>query len=106
MKKQKQMTLGVSLACAIFCGSVLADPKEGGPASCAGYEAADVSPPGSESGPFSAFGMRGILAFIDTVIIPALGLSNRGEAIRALSAAHEGSHEDCDEALGIPPGGE
>ena len=29
MKKQKQMTLGVGLACAIFSGSVLADPKEG-----------------------------------------------------------------------------
>jgi hypothetical protein len=102
MKKQKQMTLGVSLACAIFCGSVLADPKEGGPASCFGYEAADVSPPGSEDGTFSQFGMPGILAFIDSFI--DLGIfKNRGQAVQNLSHFHEGSHEACDVAVGVPP---
>ena len=100
MKKQKQMTLGVSLACAIFCGSVLADPKEGGRASCFGYEAADVSPPGSEDGPFAIFGMPGILAFIDSFI--DLGIfRNRGQAVQNLSHFHEGSHEACDAAIGI-----
>jgi len=97
MKKQKQMTLGVGLACAIFSVGVLADPKEDSPASCAGFEAADVSPPGSEDGPFSRFGMPGILDFIDSILNP----SNRGEAIRFLSGHHEGSHEACDEAIGI-----
>lgn len=102
MKKQKQMTLGVGLACAIFSVGVLADPKEDGPASCAGYEAADVSPPGSESGTFASRGMPGILAFIDTFI--DLGIfKNRGQAVQNLSHVHAGSHEACDAAIGIPP---
>jgi len=105
MHKQQRTTVGLSLACAILSGSALADPPEGGRASCAGYEAADVSPPGSEEGPFSLFGMPGILAFIDALISDAI-FGNRGEAFRALSQPHAGSHEACDEALGIPPGTE
>jgi hypothetical protein len=105
MYKQQRTTLGLSLACAILAGSALADPPEGGRASCAGYEAADVSPPGSEEGPFSQFGMPGILAFIDALIAQGV-FGNRGEAIRILSQFHEGSHETCDQALGIPPGTE
>ena len=93
----------VGLASIALCTGALADPAEG-PASCAGYEAADVSPPGSEDGPFSQYGMPGILAFIDA-IIGTSGLP-RGVVIAALAALHEGSHEACDEAVGVPPGAE
>jgi hypothetical protein len=86
-----------------LCATALADPPEG-PTSCTGYEAADVSPPGSEDGPFSRLGMPGILAFID-VIIGSSSLT-RGVVISALARLHEGSHEACDEAVGIPPGAE
>lgn len=105
MYKQQRTTLGLSLACAILSGSALADPPEGGRASCTGYDAADVSPPGSEDGPFSQFGMPGIMAFIDALIGNSV-FGNRGEAFRTLSKLHKGSHEACDDALGIPPGTE
>ena len=92
------------LTCIALCTSALADPAEDRPLSCAGYEASDVSPPGSEDGPFSQYGMRGILAFIDA-IIGTSGLP-RGAVIAALAALHEGSHEACDEEVGVPPGAE
>jgi hypothetical protein len=79
--------------------TVLADPREGLAASCMGYEGSDVSPPGSEDGPFSQFGMPGILALIDA-LFPGL---NRGDVLKILAKLHEGSHEYCDEAVGNPP---
>lgn len=103
MKKPTIKSVTFGLAGAALCASAFADPAEG-PASCAGYEAADVSPPGSEDGPFSQYGMPGILAFIDAIIATS-GLP-RGVVIAALAALHEGSHEACDEAVGVPPGAE
>jgi hypothetical protein len=97
----KGAVLGLALA---LCTGALADPREGRPLSCVGYEASDVSPPGSENGPFSQYGMRGILAFID-VIIGTSGLP-RGAVIAVLAAIHAGSHEACDEMVGVPPGAE
>ena len=93
----------LGLICAALCAPAFADPSAG-PASCAGYEASDVSPPGSEDGPFSQFGMPGILAFID-VIIGSSGLP-RGAVIAILAQLHEGSLEACDVAVGVPPGEE
>ena len=103
METSATRSAAFGLACVALCATALADPEEG-PASCAGYEAADVSPPGSEDGPYSQYGMPGILAFID-VIIASSGLP-RGVVISALAMLHEGSHEACDEVVGIPPGAE
>ena len=99
MKNSATKGAALGLACIALSTSALADPKEGGRASCFGYEAADVSPPGSEDGPFSRFGMPGILDFIDMVILPV----TRGAAISVFARLHEGSHEACDEAIGVPP---
>jgi hypothetical protein len=103
MKNSAIKSAVIALAGIALGATALADPEEG-PASCAGYEAADVSPPGSEDGPFSRYGMPGILAFIDAII----GSSNltRGAVIALLARLHEGSHEACDEAVGVPPGAE
>lgn len=103
MKNSATKRAAFGLGCIALCTSALADPPEG-PTSCAGYEAADVSPPGSEDGPFSQFGMPGILDFID-VIIGSSGLT-RGAVIALLAQLHEGSHEACDEAVGVPPDAE
>ena len=103
MKNSATKGAALGLACLALCTSALADPKNDR-ASCAGYEASDVSPPGSEDGPFSQYGMPGILAFIDAIIATTGG--TRGAVIRALAQLHEGSHDACDEFLGIPPGAE
>ncbi len=97
-------TLG--LICAALGAGAFADPREGGPASCLGYEASDVSPPGSEDGTFSQFGMPGILAFIDVIIASMPSPVPRGALISTLAQLRAGSHEACDAAVGIPPGGE
>jgi hypothetical protein len=103
--------LGLVLISGLLAGSMLpgvafADPPEGGNASCQGYEGSSVSPVGSEDGPYSQFGMPGIILFIDEFAIPAFDAKNRGGIISFFSKLHEGSHHDCDEAAGIPEGGE
>jgi len=92
----------------LLTGTALADPPSHAMASCMGHEASAVSPAGSESGPYSQHGMPGVLAFIDEVVIPLTGAKNRGGVISTGPAALKGlgSHEVCDEALGIPPGAE
>jgi hypothetical protein len=97
-------TLG--LICATLTTAAFADPREGGPASCQGYEASVVSPPGSENGTFSQFGMPGILAFIDAIIASMPSPVPRGALLSTFSKLREGSHEACDAAAGIPPGAE
>jgi hypothetical protein len=91
-------------------GTAFADPPEGGEASCMGYEASDVSPPGSIGAPgsYASRGMPGVLDFIEEVVIPFLGAPNSGQVIANGPAQLRGpgSHEACDEALGIPPGAE
>jgi hypothetical protein len=104
MKNSVRKGAALGLACISLCTNALADPPEGRRTSCAGYEASDVSPPGSENGVFSRYGMPGVLAFIDA-IIASTGLS-RGAVIAVLARLHEGSHEACDEAVGVPPGAE
>ena len=100
MKNSATKGAAFGLACIALSMSAFADPKEGGRASCFGYEAADVSPPGSEDGPFSQFGMPGILDFIDVIIASA----TRGVAISFFARFHEGSHEACDAAIGVRRG--
>jgi hypothetical protein len=97
---------GGLLAGPALAGVVSADPPQGGNASCQGYEGSSVSPVGSEDGPYSQFGMPGIILFIDEVAIPTFGAKNRGGIISFFSKLHEGSHHDCDAAAGIPEGGE
>jgi hypothetical protein len=91
----------LGLICATLGAGAFADPREGGRASCLGYEASDVSPPGSEDGTFSRRGMPGILAFIDTLIAAGVAGPTRGAVIAFLANLHEGSHEACDAAVGI-----
>jgi len=100
------LVIGGLVAGSTAGGTAFADPPEGGNASCQGFEGSSVSPPGSEDGPYSQNGMPGILDFIDEVAIPAFGAKNRGGIISFFSKLHEGSHHECDEAAGIPPGGE
>jgi hypothetical protein len=92
-------------------GTVFADTDGNANASCMGHEASAVSPAGAEDGPFSQEGMPGILTFVDQVVIPAFDFKNRGEAISGGPAQINSdrtlsTHHECDEALGIPEGGE
>ena len=48
MKNPVTKGAAFGLACFALCTSALADPREGGRGSCAGYEASSVSPPGSD----------------------------------------------------------
>jgi hypothetical protein len=84
-------TLGV-LTFATPASIAIADA--GGPtASCMGFEASAISPPGSsEEVPT---GMPGFKAFIDETFpgVPP------GQIFQTISHLHEGSHEACDEAL-------
>ena len=91
----------LGLICATLGAGAFADPREGGQASCLGYEASDVSPPGSEDGTFSQHGMPGILAFIDMLIGAGVVGPTRGAVIAGLAKLHEGSHEACDAAVGV-----
>lgn len=72
-------------------------PPEPGNASCLGYEASAVSPPGS-SGEAPA-GMRGILGDIDEFFVGSGAFQNRGAAISFFAQLPGDSHESCDEAL-------
>jgi len=96
----------LGLICATLGAGAFADPREGGPASCLGYEASDVSPPGSEDGTFSRLGMPGILRFIDLIVASNPLLPTRGAVIAVFAKVRAGSHEACDAAVGIPPDGE
>jgi hypothetical protein len=65
-------------------------------ASCMGYEASSISPPGS-----SDEEIGGAPQFVAEVKELAAGLGAPPGALFAFIAGlHEGSHEDCDEALG------
>ena len=77
--------------------TAFADPKDGGPASCAGFEA-DAVPPGSNEE--EPNGWRSVLEIID--FFAALLGTNRGGVIsEGLAKLHLGSHEACD----APPEG-
>ena len=69
-----------------------------GGASCVGHEFSSVSPPGSSSE--YPDGGPGVVAHV-TELAPALGFKNRGDLMSFIASLHEGSHENCDEALGL-----
>ena len=72
--------------------TAFADPKDGSPASCRGFEA-DAVPPGSNSE--EPNGQQSVLEVID--FFAALLGTNRGAVISAfLAKLHLGSHEACD----------
>lgn len=72
--------------------TAFADPEEGGPASCRGFEA-DAVPAGSNSE--EPNGQQSVLDMID--FFAALLGMNRGEVIsQFLARLHLGSHEACD----------
>ncbi|MBW3665611.1 MAG: hypothetical protein KY469_21150 [Actinobacteria bacterium] len=79
-------------------GAALAAPPEPGNASCMGYEASAVSPPGtSDEAPG---GMPNVLSDIDTFFVDPDGeFHNRGKVIRVFTQLGADSHEACDEAL-------
>ena len=112
--KVSQRIIAAIVLCGLLAGStgsVFADTEGNANASCMGHEASSVSPPGAADGPYSQYGMPGILEFIDEVAIPFFDFNNRGEAISSgpaqVNSDHTlSTHHACDEALGIPEGGE
>lgn len=107
------MAAGLLLASFGGAGSARADAEGNANASCMGHEASWASPPGTqdpEEHPFGARGMPGIVDFVD-VVADLLGLPNRGAVISSGPATVNkdhtyATHEECDEALGIPEGAE
>jgi hypothetical protein len=78
-------------------GTAQAAPPEPGNASCMGYEASAVSPPGSnEEAPG---GMPNVLADVDAFFVETGAFKNRGAVISFFTKLGAGSHEPCDEAL-------
>ena len=75
-----------------------ASADAGGKASCIGHEFSSVSPPGSSSE--YPNGGPGVVAHV-TELAPALGFKNRGDLMSFIASLHEGSHENCDKALGL-----
>ncbi len=79
-------------------GPAFADPPEPGNASCMGYEASAVSPPGTlDEAPG---GMPNVLNDIDAFFVAPNGeFRNRGQLISFFTKLDAGSHQACDEAL-------
>lgn len=78
-------------------GTVLAAPPEPGNASCMGYEASNVSPPGTSAE--APGGMPNVLADLDAFFAGTGAFDNRGAVISFFTRLGAGSHEACDEAL-------
>lgn len=97
-------TAKTAAAVAIFTGVTAlggtagAEPPEPGRASCMGYEASAVSPPGtSDEAPG---GMPNVLADVDEFFVSPNGdFRNRGRVISFFTKLEADSHEACDEAL-------
>ena len=72
--------------------TAFADPEDGSPASCAGFEAGAVPPGSNEEEPN---GWRSVLETID--FFASLLGTNRGAVISLfLAQLHPGSHEACE----------
>lgn len=68
-----------------------------------GYEAADVSPLGSLTGASNQFGMSGVMNIGIQGAVDAGLIANRGDLITVIAHGKLGSHEACDEAIGLDP---
>jgi hypothetical protein len=97
----RRRTFRVMVATALLSGGVqlgamhAARADATGPASCMGFEASAISPPGS-----STEDPGGTPQFVGEIKEFADFLGIRPGALFAFIASlHEGSHEDCDEAL-------
>jgi hypothetical protein len=92
----RRIILMVTVAVVMAAMMVFAGPASaaaGGPASCIGHEASNISPPGSsEEVPGGMPGLR-------TEIRNAFPGVPQGLVYSQIAKLHEGSHEDCDEAL-------
>lgn len=98
------LMLAAMLAGATFsAGTAFADSPEGSPASCMGFEASDDSPPGSLTGETNQYGMPGVMNIAIQGAVDAGIVGTRGEFIVLIASNHLGSHEACDEALGLDP---
>lgn len=108
MKVRSQVISSLMLV-SLFAGSAVtartasADAPEGGSASCMGFEASDDSPPGSLGGATNQFGMPGVMNIAIQGAVDAGLIKSRGKFIQLLADSHLGSHEACDEALGLDP---
>lgn len=82
----------------VNANAAFGEPPEPGNASCMGYEASAVSPPGtSDEAPG---GMPELLAGVDAFFVAPNGpLKNRGAVIRLVTKLEADSHEGCDEAI-------
>lgn len=81
----------------VLAGTAQADPPGPGNASCMGYEASAVSPPGSSQE--APGGMPNVLANVDAFFVDTGAFKNRGALISFFTKLRAGSHEACDEAL-------
>lgn len=108
MSLTKQLIASLTLA-AMFAGATFsasttyADAPEGSPASCMGFEASDDSPPGSLTGETNQYGMPGVMNIAIQGAVDAGIVATRGEFIVLIASNHLGSHQACDEALGLDP---
>lgn len=94
------LTVVTMLVTLVFvpAGAAVADPPEPGNASCMGYEASAVSPPGSSDE--APGGMPNVLADVDAFFVAPNGeFKNRGQVIRLFTQLDADSHEACDQAL-------
>jgi hypothetical protein len=88
----------LGLFVAVLVQPATASANAGGSASCVGLELSDISPPGTH--PEFPEGGPGFVAEVSE-LAPVLGFTNRGDLISFIAKLHEGSHENCDKALGL-----
>jgi hypothetical protein len=85
-------SIAAFFALTLVAGTAFADPKDGSPASCRGFEADAVPAGTNEEEPD---GQRSVRAVID--FFAALLGTNRGQITKEfLAHLHLGSHEACD----------
>jgi hypothetical protein len=103
LQSERRRLITVVAALGLFVAVLLVQPTSafanaGANASCVGLELSDISPPGTH--PEFPDGAPGFVAEV-TELAAALGFKNRGDLISFIAKLHEGSHENCDEALGL-----
>ena len=82
--------IATTVAFALVVGVPATSADAGGNASCVGFEASSISPPGSlEEVPG---GVPELVGFLRTEF------GHAGPVISSVAKLHEGSHEACDEA--------
>jgi hypothetical protein len=101
IRTSQRRRLVVAAALGLVVAALQATPAladAAGTASCVGHEFSSVSPPGSSSE--YPDGGPGVVAHV-TELAAVLGFKNRGDLMSFIASLHEGSHENCDKALGL-----